>query len=84
MYLFAVNIAAYLFAIMYTILYSSNMVGMYLAEITESPEQSGLYVMLTFGRIFFVGGLCVILWIDIMWAGDVIKEHLAKKNKGWL
>jgi NADH:ubiquinone oxidoreductase subunit 6 (subunit J) len=84
MYLFAVNIAAYLFAVMYLILYSSSMIGMSLAENIESPAQSGLFVMLTYGRVIFIEGLCVILWVDIMWAGDVIKEHLAKKNKGWL
>jgi hypothetical protein len=54
------------------------------SEKVQPLEESGIYAFLAFGHIFFVVAVCIVIWLDVIFLCDAIKEYTREKNKGWL
>jgi len=79
-----INVATFMFAISYQILYSIGMMALASSEIVTPANESGIYAFLTFAHVFFVFGLTIVIYLDVMYLFDAVKEYLEEKNKGWL
>ena len=78
------NIAAFVFSLSYTILFNISTMALQYSETVAPLEESAIYVFITFGRIFFVIGIWIVIMADFYMLGDAIRNYYKEKNKGWL
>lgn len=79
-----INVATLLFALSYTILYRMGVLALHYSETVAPLEESGIYVFLVFGKIFFIVAFCIVIWLDVIFLCDAIGRYVEDRNIGWL
>lgn len=74
-YLAGANICAFIFSIVYMISHTVGEVALKYAEELNSPDESGIFILGTFSRMFFIVAVFGIILLDIKYIYDDYIKH---------
>jgi uncharacterized membrane protein YesL len=82
--LFSINLVGFLFSISYIILYNVGIMALGMSETAFPLGESGISVMLLFGKVFYVVGMFYVLGTDVAWTLKWWNDDKIRQNEGWL
>ena len=82
--LFGMNMVGFLFSISYLILFTTGTMALEMSAIIFPLGESGISVLLVFGRLFYAVAMFCILGMDIAWTVSWWVKEQENKEKGWL